>query len=99
MVFMWGFLLCSGTDVRHIFKHTKHSKHYYFQLKGEKFMNTWAVIVHGDERMASRVAAENGFVRKGKVRGFDCTRLVTGLNLWGTQGPGNIDRGEGGEKY
>ena len=47
-------------------------------MKGE-FLNTWAVIVHGDERMALTVAAENGFVTKGKVRS---SRFYSFNDLW-----------------
>ena len=34
------------------------------------FLNTWAVVVHGDETMAIKVAGENGFINMGKVGAY-----------------------------
>ena len=52
---------------KHIFKRSGNKNK---KLKKSVFMNSWAVIVHGDETMAKKVAAENGFINKGKVGQF-----------------------------
>ena len=36
------------------------------------YINTWAVRVVGDDSMARKVASENGFIFKGKVKDFIC---------------------------
>lgn len=47
-----------------------HHKKNHINFVKNVFLNTWAVVVHGDEKMAQRVATENGFVNKGRVRFF-----------------------------
>lgn len=46
-----------------------HHKKNHINFVKNVFLNTWAVVVHGDEKMAQRVATENGFVNKGRLFG------------------------------
>ena len=55
--------ISDSADPKHVLKRPNKNKKL---IKGV-FMNSWAVVVHGDENMANKVSAENGFINKGKV--------------------------------